>query len=291
MYKRQDDSNNCDSHGSSVNNSSSNLVINFLTVNDNSNSASGNRYNSNTNTGLNSPSLTPSFAHLSRRNSYSRQTSSTSLKNDLELTTLSRVPSYDKAMKSDMIGEDLPPAYPEEEFGSQQNKKIELERPKILHHKSTSSLLQFPGSSKTSNNVKSSSSKGHLSHSPLPKTNNTSSVSLQQLTRSNTDSSFNLNLSFMATKSNSASRHFSFNMTPSLATNSNNNSQNNLYFGNADLASDTAQARPEENYMGSVETQRSRSSSVRSNNSNSPSRQKTGSFSNFMEMFTRRDRG
>ncbi|CAI4052947.1 hypothetical protein SUVZ_15G1680 [Saccharomyces uvarum] len=282
---------NCDSHGNSVNNSSSNLVINFLTVNDNSNSAIGNRYNSNTNTGLNSPSLTPSFAHLSRRNSYSRQTSSTSLKNDLELTTLSRVPSYDKAMKSDMIGEDLPPAYPEEELGSQQNKKIELERPQILHHKSTSSLLQFPGSSKTSNNLKSSSSKTNLSHSPLPKINNTSSVSLQQLTRSNTDSSFNLNLSFMAPKSNSASRHFSFNMTPSLATNSNNNSQNNLYVSNAELASDAAQSRPEENYMGSVETQRSRSSSIRSNNSNSPSRQKTGSFSNFMEMFTRRDRG
>lgn len=282
--------NNCDSQDNSVNNSSSNLVINFLTVNDNSNSASGSRYNNyTTNTGLNSPSLTPSFAHLSRRNSYSRQTSSTSLKNDLELSTLSRVPSYDKAMKSDMIGEDLPPAYPEEELDSQQNKKVELERPKILHHKSTSSLLQFPSSSKTSNNVKSSSSKTHLSHSPLPKSNNTSSVSLQQLTRSNTDSSFNLNLSFAAPKSNSASRHFSFNMTPSL-TNSNTDSQNNLYFSNAELASDADQARPEENYMGSVETQRSRSSSIRSNTSNSPSRQKTGSFSNFMEMFTRRDR-
>ncbi|CAI4036335.1 hypothetical protein SMKI_15G1750 [Saccharomyces mikatae IFO 1815] len=277
--------NNCESRGDSVNNSSLNLVNNYSTVGDsgNSNSTYGNRYNPNINAGLNSPSLTPSFAHLSRRNSYSRQTSSTSLKNELELTDLSRVPSYDKAMKFDMIGEDLPPAYPEEEVDIQENKKTELERPQILHHKSTSSLLPLPGSSKSSNNVKSSSSRTYLSHSPLPKNKNGSSVSLQQLTRSNTDSSFNLNLSFTSTKNGSGSRHFPFNMTPSLANNS--GTKNNSFIDKTE-----PKQKAEDNSMNPTDTRRSRSSSFRSNNSNSPLRQGTGSFANLMEMFTKRDR-
>ncbi|EHN00243.1 Rod1p [Saccharomyces cerevisiae x Saccharomyces kudriavzevii VIN7] len=285
-----DSLNSCNFRGNNVTSSSLNLVNNYLTVSDsgNSSSPSGNRFNGNINVGLNSPSLTPSFAHLSRRNSYSRQTSSTSLKNDLELTNLSRVPSYDKAIKFDMIGEDLPPAYPEEEVDSQENKKFELERPQILHHKSTSSLLPYPGSRKSSNNVKSSSSRTRLSNSPLPKSNNSSSVSLQQLTRSNTDSSFNLNLSFLPTKGNAGSRHFPFNMTPSSALNSNN--KNHSYFDKTESTSDVTKSKPEANHMNSSGNRRSRSSSVKSNNSNSPSRQGTGSFANLMEMFTRRDR-
>lgn len=244
QIKIEDDSlNNCDSRGDSVNNSNLNLVNSNLTISENwnNNSPSANRYNNIINAGLNSPSLTPSFAHLSRRNSYSRQTSSTSLKNDLELTDLSRVPSYDKAMKSDMIGEDLPPAYPEEELGVQENKKIELERPQILHHKSTSSLLPLPGSSKSSNNLKRSSSRTHLSHSPLPRNNSGSSVSLQQLARNNTDSSFNLNLSFTSAKSSTGSRHFPFNMTTSFTSNS--SSKNNSHFDKTDSTSDANKPR------------------------------------------------
>ena len=291
QIKIEDDSlNNCDSRGDSVNNSNLNLVNSNLTISENwnNNSPSANRYNNIINAGLNSPSLTPSFAHLSRRNSYSRQTSSTSLKNDLELTDLSRVPSYDKAMKSDMIGEDLPPAYPEEELGVQENKKIELERPQILHHKSTSSLLPLPGSSKSSNNLKRSSSRTHLSHSPLPRNNSGSSVSLQQLARNNTDSSFNLNLSFTSAKSSTGSRHFPFNMTTSFTSNS--SSKNNSHFDKTDSTSDANKPREEENYTSATHNRRSRSSSVRSNNSNSPLRQGTGSFANLMEMFTKRDR-
>lgn len=54
-----------------------------------------------------------------------------------EIKSLSRVPSYDVAMKSKMFGKDLPPMYPNEEFPL---KNSGLERPKEAKFKSSTSL-------------------------------------------------------------------------------------------------------------------------------------------------------
>lgn len=146
--------------------------------------------------GLNSPSMTPLFAHISRENSFLQPPGSSPTKKDWEIGTMSRVPSYDKAMKSDMIGDDLPPIYP---APSKENNQEVLERPQIVHHKSSSSFFATPNGT-------------HMSQAALSRSNNSSSSSLST---SHTNSSTSLsNNSTAANKGQTANRYFSFGMTP-----------------------------------------------------------------------------
>lgn len=151
---------------------------------------------------MNSPSITPASAHLSRVNSFTQQQQqqrpASPLKKDWEIGTLSRVPSYDKAMKSDMIGEDLPPLYPD---NSNHGNKNHLERPQIVHHKSSSSFLT------TTNGTQ-------MSQAAFSRSNNSSSTSLNLLPSSNTGDSMNAPTSSTSGKGQTASRYFSFGMTP-----------------------------------------------------------------------------
>ncbi|QLG72100.1 hypothetical protein HG535_0C04540 [Zygotorulaspora mrakii] len=146
---------------------------------------------------IQSPSMTPGFSHISRQNSFTLPPGSSPAKKDWELGTLSRVPSYDKAMKSDMIGDDLPPVY---HVLSKDNNKGVLERPQIVHHKSASSVLA------TSNGTQ-------MSQAAFTRSNNSSSTSLSQ-SQTNGSSTNLANNMPSSNKGQTASRYFSFGMTP-----------------------------------------------------------------------------
>lgn len=149
-----------------------------------------------------SPMITPPTIQMAREDSLLQSRTGSPLKKDWEIGTLSRVPSYDKAMKSDMIGEDLPPLYPYESGG--RNKGHHVERPRIVHHKSSSYLSVHANS-------------GQGSRSPLTRSNNSSSSSLNILpTISNPDATTDSSHSMagQSNKGQSASRYYSFGMTP-----------------------------------------------------------------------------
>lgn len=89
---------------------------------------------------LRSPSQmdSPGFDYLSRANSFEFKAGSPS-RNDWEISSLSRVPSYDNAMKTASTMGELPPAYPSDgdalNGGSTTFSVGSLERPKELHHR------------------------------------------------------------------------------------------------------------------------------------------------------------
>ncbi|CAR30561.1 Rog3p [Lachancea thermotolerans CBS 6340] len=154
----------------------------------------------NMNTGLRSPTpmLSPGIDYLSRNNSFGPIPPSS--KSDWKLNTLSRVPSYENAMKGDSLPIDLPPAYPNEDG---EEPTYELERPKMAHQKS-SGMHRTP-------------SGNQLSHAALSRSNNSSSSSLPkfQLSRSNTGgSNISTNGGLGGGKNTTASKHFGFSMTP-----------------------------------------------------------------------------
>lgn len=144
-----------------------------------------------------SPSLTPAFDHISRANSFSKLASSTSLRNDFQSKDLSRVPSYDKALRSEVLGDDLPPAYPE---GStiEHPEPFKLERPQFTHQKSNSSLT-VP--------------KRRYSNNNLSRSNNSSSSSLNLLP--NNGSGYSQSpLQSNYQKNSTVNKKFAFGMTP-----------------------------------------------------------------------------
>ncbi|QLL33917.1 hypothetical protein HG536_0F02420 [Torulaspora globosa] len=147
----------------------------------------------------NSPLLTPNSLQLATEDPSVQQGALSPLNKEWEIGTLSRVPSYDKAMKSDIIGEDLPPLYPaSSKSGSGAHN---LERPQIVHHKSS------PYFSNTSNVQRSSVGLG--------RSNNSSSTSLNFLPdNENSDNAPNPSTSSNSTKGQTANRYFSFGMTP-----------------------------------------------------------------------------
>ncbi|CCK73581.1 arrestin C-terminal domain-containing protein NDAI_0G05980 [Naumovozyma dairenensis CBS 421] len=151
---------------------------------------------------IRSPTLTPGFSQQSRTSSFSRQASSSSLANDWELVSLSRVPSYHKAMKSDIPEDDLPPTYPPSKT---KNSGKSIKRPANTHYRSNSSLLAVP---ETSNRPRS------LSNRSL----NGSSNSLRALSKANTDIYRHTrqisNSSLSSIKNRTVSQQFSLNMTP-----------------------------------------------------------------------------
>ncbi|CAR29114.1 ZYRO0G00924p [Zygosaccharomyces rouxii] len=80
-----------------------------------------------------------SVQHLSRSSSSILQIPQSPNK-EVTLDNLSSVPSYEKAIKSESAGNDLPPVYPADENPSH-DRKHHLERPQVVHHRSSSSLL------------------------------------------------------------------------------------------------------------------------------------------------------
>ncbi|SCU78850.1 LAMI_0A06260g1_1 [Lachancea mirantina] len=158
--------------------------------------------------GLKSPTpmLSPGIDHMSRVNSFGPQGSPSS-RADWKINTMSHVPSYENAMRGDSLPVDLPPAYPDQN-GDERN--VELEKPKLVHQKS--SLLNRVGST------------SQLSHAALSRSNNSSSSSLQKLglSRNNTGgSNVSLNISpSNSGKGGTASKHFGFGMTPLAQRNS-----------------------------------------------------------------------
>lgn len=149
--------------------------------------------------GQESPLLAPSSPQISREDSFTQQRTSSPMKKDWEIGNLSRVPSYDKAMKSYMIGDELPPLYPEDPNRS--NQHHHLERPQIVHHRSSSFLTTANGT--------------QMSQAALGRSNNSSSSSLNVLPSNNTDNSLNVpSNSNSSSKGQTANRYFSFSMTP-----------------------------------------------------------------------------
>ncbi|CCC67455.1 hypothetical protein NCAS_0A08970 [Naumovozyma castellii] len=115
--------------------------------------------------------LTPGFISISRKSSINRQKSPTPNKNEWEIETMSRVPSYQNAMKVEVIEDDLPPCYPKNL--SKNNK--EMTNPISLHQRSNSSLLGPMVTGRT--------------YSFQNRSNNSSSVSLQMLSENSTPGS------------------------------------------------------------------------------------------------------
>ncbi|SCU90956.1 LAME_0E10638g1_1 [Lachancea meyersii CBS 8951] len=151
--------------------------------------------------GLKSPApmSSPGLDHISRANSFGPF--GPSVKSDWRLNTLSRVPSYENAMRGGSNPIDLPPAYPNED---NEGLTLDLERPKLAHQRSSE--------------IHRANSGTRLSHAALSRSNNSSSSSLPKfsLSRNNTGgSNVSINgVSGSGGKSGSASKHFSFNMTP-----------------------------------------------------------------------------
>ncbi|CCD26535.1 Rog3p NDAI_0H03620 [Naumovozyma dairenensis CBS 421] len=79
----------------------------------------------------------------SRESSMLNMTKLTPQKADWEMESLSKVPSYENAMHSDIIDDELPPTYPENEKSRLSSFKasiMRLKRPQIIHQKSSTSL-------------------------------------------------------------------------------------------------------------------------------------------------------
>lgn len=213
---------------------------------------------------MDSPSVAPGFDHISRASSFSnlRQASSTSLKKVFEMAELSRLPSYDKALHSDIVEDDLPPTYPNVTDSNYQesqernnllnnSNKVVLERPQSVRHRSSSFLsvaLRQRSSSRGSNS---------------------SNTSLNLLGRNNTDGSLtvpmsNSNSSTSLNKLASSGRKTSFHMTPIPLP-------------------IIRQDREEEGSKSSYSMQRDMSTS------SSKARQRATSFPAFMNMFSKKD--
>lgn len=119
------------------------------------------------------PMSSPGLDHISRNNSFG-PFAPPATKSDWKLNSLSRVPSYENAMKGDSLPIDLPPAYPNE---GGEEVTCDLERPKMAHQKSSGMLSTNGGI--------------QLSHAALTRSNNSSSSSLPkfQLSRNSTGGS------------------------------------------------------------------------------------------------------
>lgn len=158
-----------------------------------------------------SPLLTPNSLQNPVEDPLAQQRVASPLKKEWEIGNLSRVPSYEKAMRSEMIGEDLPPLYP---ANSENNPNAHtLERPQIVHHKSSSYYSSTNG----------------VPRSPmgLGRSNNSSSSSLNFLPGSeNGEQASNPSTPNNSNKNQTANRYFSFGMTPA---GSNNDSSTSLH--------------------------------------------------------------
>lgn len=183
---------------------------------------------------------------------------SPSVASDWELNTLSRVPSYTKAMNSDISGADLPPSYP---AGSDpKNNRLSLEKPQNARQRSSSSLAVPSGRLRSS--------------SVLSRSSNGSGTSLHAMTCSDS----NLRISSMDTShvvKNTANKVFSFNMTPVQS--------DQVSFHNKEVP--IINQGPESPYMQQVE------SFSMSRSRNGSFNKKTSSFTNFFDLFSKKESG
>ncbi|CCK71951.1 arrestin family protein KNAG_0I01660 [Huiozyma naganishii CBS 8797] len=166
---------------------------------------------------LESPAFTPGFDHISRTNSFINlhAPSPLPMKKVLEAAELNRLPPYQRAVKSDIIVDDLPPSYPTEnathECPSQQlgePKGPVLEKPPSVRHRS-SSFLTLP--------------RNQRSQASLSRSNNSSTNSLNLLTNNSTGGS--LTVPEPSCSSNAPlhkvfnpSKKLSFTMTPVMSS-------------------------------------------------------------------------
>ncbi|CCH58829.1 hypothetical protein TBLA_0A10510 [Henningerozyma blattae CBS 6284] len=132
-------------------------------------------------------------------------------RDEWEINTLSRVPSYDIALTNDEVANDLPPAYPSDESLPGMN-STQLERPQLIHHRSGSF-------------ISTSSSRPNLT--ALNKSNNSSSVSLVDLSRTSTTNNNNSSINHSNDNSNNGFMNSTNNSNNS---NSNNTTNNNGFF-------------------------------------------------------------
>lgn len=202
-----------------------------------------------------SPMPTPTVEFISRENSFVTDLfpSSQSVHNGWERSSLSRVPSYDKALQTDITGEDLPPSYTKQ--NSNHNVRHSLERPQNLRHRSTS-LLAIP-------------SGRQRSHSFLSRSNNNSSSSLHGMAGHDIPARISTPDSIQS-KNSSSSKHFSINMTPVMAARS---------------AFDDSDQNKDNNYLQIQPVQPQVISRLRG----SSITQKTASFGNFLDFFARKE--
>ena len=194
---------------------------------------------------------------ITRENSFleERNAPSPSLKADWEINKLSRVPSYTKAIQSDVTGDELPPSYP---AGAPklQPAMVSIEKPQTVRHRSSSSLA-VPGNRQRS-------------HSNLSRTSNNSNTSLNAMVSDMSQIRI-ASVDSMGQKTNTASKHFAFNMTPVQADQSHFDGMT------------TQPQDPSSPYMQSAETfkiTRSRGNSIP---------HKTSSFNNFLDFFSRKE--
>ncbi|KAG0671252.1 hypothetical protein C6P45_001016 [Maudiozyma exigua] len=181
---------------------------------------------------------------------------SPSVASDWELNSLSRVPSYTKAMNSDISGADLPPSYP---AGSEPtSNRLSLERPQNARQRSSSSLAVPSGRLRSS--------------SVMSKSSNGSNTSLHAMTGNDC----HLRVSSMDTShavKNTANKVFSFNMTPVQSE--------QITFNNKDAPVDNED--PDSPYV-----QQAQSFTI-SRSRNSSFNKKTSSFTNFFDLFSKKE--
>lgn len=160
-----------------------------------------------------SPALSITYDHISRINSVGnmqQSISAISLKKLAEQAELTKLPTYDKALKSDIYSDDLPPPFPLRpipkklnEPVSVQNNGFMLEKPASAHHRS-SSFLSVSSRQRS-----------------LSKSNNSSNTSLNLLAKNEIDgtntNSSDINLPTSSSPSinkfSSAAKKYSLTMT------------------------------------------------------------------------------
>lgn len=182
-----------------------------------------------------------SIGSLNERNSiltnFSRESSFTTLnhhsmgtRGDWEINSLSQVPSYDNALKEDIVEDELPPDYP---VSAGLNPNINMDflppsRPQISHQKSSLSLV--------SNNTD-----GLNITTSLNRSNNASNVSLDMLSMNSSSAYLNVPIGTnSSTAPSSSSKFFGINFSTGYGS---NNSKTN----NEDLALEINGQRRESN--------------------------------------------
>lgn len=167
---------------------------------------------------LRSPSQidSPGFDFMSRANSFESRAGSPSRK-DWEISSLSRVPSYDNAMKTSSVMGDLPPAYPDEDEQRDKNQSFtvgSLEKPRELHHRGH----QPDGSQYTSSKLSSLLLSNYDSQSTNALNMYSNDVHEREMDDSQTGKLFSKPILTRSTSTsalkNTASKHFGFSMTP-----------------------------------------------------------------------------
>ncbi|CDO92949.1 unnamed protein product [Kluyveromyces dobzhanskii CBS 2104] len=158
----------------------------------------------------------PGFDYLSRTNSFEFKAGSPS-KNDWELSSLSRVPSYDNAVKTTSTMGDLPPAYLSDEVERDEGSAAfcvgSLERPRELHTRGGTDMPLYARSKISPSMLLNQNNQSASSLSHMYSDYHERGLDESQSVKSNSRPIISKSPSTSALK-NSASKHFGFSMTP-----------------------------------------------------------------------------